>query len=186
MTDEARFVVDTTGLFGGSQSRLELCTEVRLADMELSEVGLTSAVVDGRLELDLVLERTGADECPDEQDVSPRPESAAVLAAGTVEGRWSAPCRRCLEPTFGDLAAEVSELFEVHPTEGETWPLQQESVDLGPMLRELALLSIPLAPLCRSECEGPAPDRFPTGPAEDEASDIDPRWSALDELTFDG
>ena len=185
MTGEARFSVDTTGLFGGSQSRLELCTEVRLADMELSEAGLASAVVDGRLGLDLVLERVGADGCAADQDVHLRPGNEAVLASGTVEGRWSAPCRRCLEPTFGDLSAEVSELFEVHPTEGETWHLQEKGIDLGPMLRELALLSIPLAPLCRSECEGPAPDRFPTGPAEEETSAADPRWSALDELTFD-
>lgn len=192
MTDEARFLLDTTGLFGGSESRLELCTEARLADMEFSEVGLESAVVDGRLEVDLVLERTGADRPPGEADDSQRPGSGAVLASGTVEGRWSAPCRRCLEPTFGELVAEVSELFEMHPTEGETWPLTEAGIDLGPMLREVALLSIPLAPLCRSECEGPAPDRFPTGPAEDEAPAedegpaIDPRWSALDELTFDG
>ncbi len=186
MTGEARFLLDTTGLLCGSESRLELCTEVRLADMELSEVGLESSVVDGRLALDLLVERTGSDKSPGEQTGSRRPESEAVLAAGTVEGRWSAPCRRCLEPTFGDLVAEVSELFEVQPTEGETWPLTEEGIDLGPMLREVALLSIPLAPLCRSECEGPAPDRFPTGPAQDEGPVVDPRWSALDELTFDG
>ncbi len=186
MTGEARFLVDATGLFGGSESRLELCTEVRLADMELSEVGLESAVVDGRLEVDLVLERTGSDRPPGEPADPRRPGSEAVLAAGTVQGRWTAPCRRCLEPTFGDLGAEVSELFEEHPTEGETWPLTEAGIDLGPMLREVALLSIPLAPLCRSECEGPAPDRFPTGPVGDEGSDIDPRWSVLDELTFDG
>lgn len=186
MTGEARFLVDTSGLFGGSQSRLEVCTEVALADMELSGLGSTSAVVDGRLGLDLVLERAGAEGCPGGQDSSGRGGGAAVLAAGTVEGRWSAPCRRCLEPASGELRAEVSELFEVRPTEGETWPLRGEGVDLGPMLRELALLSIPLAPLCRSGCEGPAPDRFPTGPAADEAPVVDPRWSALDELTFDG
>lgn len=186
MTGEARFPVDTTGLFGGSQSRLELRTELRLAGMELKADGSASAVVDGRLELDLVLERTGADESPAGHDDSRRAGNGAVLAAGTVGGRWSAPCRRCLEPAFGDLAAEVCELFEADPTEGETWPLRETGIDLGPMLRELALLSIPLAPLCRCECEGPAPDRFPTGPVEDEAPGVDPRWSALDGLAFDG
>lgn len=186
MTGAARFALDATGLLAGSQSRLDLRTEVRLADMELPAPGPASAVVDGRLELDLVLERSGVDQPLAEHDDSRGSGSDAVSVRGTVAGRWTAPCRRCLEPTFGDLAAEVFELFEASPTEGETWPLQEAGIDLGPMLRELALLSIPLAPLCRSDCAGPAPDRFPTGRAEDAAPAVDPRWSALDELTFDG
>ena len=136
MTGEARFLVDTTGLLCGPEPRLELRTEARLADMELSEAGLESAVVEGRLALDLVLERTGADTPPGGAGDAHRAGSEAVLAAGTVEGRWSAPCRRCLEPAFGELCAEVSELFEGHPTEGETWPLTEAGIDLGPMLRE--------------------------------------------------
>lgn len=186
MTDGARLVVDTAGLFGGPQSRLELCGEVRLADMELPAPGLGSTVVDGRLRVDLVLERTGADRPAEKRDDSAMPDSLAVLAAGSIEGRWSAPCRRCLEPVFGELGSEVCEIFEAQHREGETWPLHEDGIDLGPMLRELALLSVPLAPLCRSQCAGPAPDRFPTGQAEDEFTIGDPRWSALDDLTFDG
>ena len=186
MTHKAQFLVDTAGLFGGSESRFELHTEAKLTDMELSDPGLESAVVNGRLELDLVLEHTGSDNPPGEAGDSQRLGSEAILVAGTAKGRWSAPCRRCLEPTQGDLVAEISELFEVHPTEGETWALHDQGIDLGPMLREVALLALPLAPLCRTECEGPEPDRFPTGAADDEGSEIDPRWSILDELTFDG
>ena len=57
-------------------------------------------------------------------------------------------------------------------------------------MRELALLSLPLAPLCREDCVGPDIDRFPTGPADDPDEDTaepprDPRWAALDALTFD-
>ena len=87
---------------------------------------------------------------------------------------------------------EISTVFsgcfiEPTPTEGETWPLGDESIDLLPALREAMLLALPLAPLCRDDCEGPEPDRFPTGVAEDEPVErpADPRWAALDEFTFD-
>ena len=205
MTHSARFAVDTTGLFAQSD-RLVLRTEATLADMELADSAMRSTVVDGRLSLDLVLERTGTDPDPGtgpDSDFGPyadrgagQPEwdsqrrgSEAVLVSGTARGLWSVPCRRCLAPTEGDLVAEISELFELNPTEGETWPLHQavhdDGLDLGPMLREVVLLCLPLAPLCDTECEGPAPDRFPTGPPLGEDIPVDPVWSVLDDLTFD-
>ena len=191
MTESARFPVDTAGLFGRAENRLHIRAEAKLADMELSDSRMRSTVVDGRLLLDLVLERTGSDrETADatEQD-SRRTAADGVRVSGSARGRWSVPCRRCLEPTEGDLAAEIQELFEVYPTEGETWALrealQDDLLDLGPMLREIALVCLPLAPLCGAECEGPAPDRFPTGLALGEESPVDPRWSVLDELAFD-
>ena len=188
MKHGAQFVVETAGLFSQAESRLVLRTEAELADMELSEHGMRSTVVDGRLVLDLVLERTGSDlnAAGVSDHDSQRTDTEGVLVTGTASGRWSVPCRRCLEPMQGDLLAEIQELFEVHPTEPETWAIQEEGIDLGPMLREVALICLPLAPLCRTECEGPAPDRFPTGAPEDDDSRIDPRWSILDELTFDG
>ena len=177
MKHGAQLMVDTAGLFGQAGSRFELRTEVKLADVELSDSTTKSTVVDGRLFLDLVLERAGSDGTVFDgtgaevnRSDSQRSAAEGVLVAGTATGRWSVPCRRCLEPMQGDLVAEISELFEVRPTEGETWPLQEDGIDLGPMLREVALLCFPLAPLCRAECEGPAPDRFPTGP---------PRWRRL-------
>lgn len=196
MTQGAQFVVNTAGLFGQAEHRLAVRSEAKLADMELSDSALPdstvrSTVVDGHLSLDLVLERTGSEvDSADASERDPRrTEPDGVLVSGTARGRWSVPCRRCLEPIQGDLVAEIQELFEVNPTEGETWALrealQEDGIDLGPMLREVALLCLPLAPLCRTECEGPAPDRFPTGPPVDEDSRVDPRWSALDELTFD-
>ena len=97
-----------------------------------------------------------------------------------------------LAPRILEVEAGLDErIFEVHPEEGETYPIDGDEVDLEPVVRDAALLSLPLAPLCREDCAGPAPDAFPaTVEGEDEPADgdepaRDPRWAALDELRFE-
>jgi len=113
-----------------------------------------------------------------------------VTISGTVSAPWEGPCRRCLEPVTGTVEAGLSEVFEPHPTEGETYPLEGDEVDLEPVVRDAVLLQMPLAPLCSEDCAGPAPETFPTSSA-DEAEDseaappADPRWAALEQLKFD-
>lgn len=117
-----------------------------------------------------------------------------------VEGRVTAPfvgdCRRCLAEVRGEVFADVREIFQKHPVEGETYPIAGDHIDLEPMVRDAVLLALPLAPLCRDDCRGPAPDTFPAtveGEARPEADDPDdvgasddpprdPRWAALDQL----
>ena len=176
MTGDTGLVINTAELFG-KDSRVSWRTEATLDELQLVDSGLRSMVVDGALSVRLVLEQTGSEG----RSLS----HGAVLVRGTATGRWSVSCRRCLEPMQGALRAEIDELFEVNPTEGETWLLRDDCIDLTPMLREAALLALPLAPLCNAHCQGPAPDRFPTGAAEDQTANFDPRWAALTELTFD-
>ena len=131
------------------------------------------SVVDGNVQIDFVIEAV----------------TEGVVAKGTVSGEWTGPCRRCLDPMVRPLEVEVHEVFERHPTEGETWPIEDERIDVAPMIRESALLALPLVPLCRDDCEGPEPERFPATvePDVDLAAESapDPRWAALDELRFD-
>jgi uncharacterized protein len=111
-----------------------------------------------------------------------------VTVRGTARGEWAGPCRRCLDPTEGDVAAQIDEIFETRHTIGETWPITDGVIDLEPVLREALLLELPLAPLCREDCAGPDPDRYPTSTAEDEADERpprDPRWAVLDDLAVD-
>jgi uncharacterized protein len=111
--------------------------------------------------------------------------SGGLVVEGLVRVPWEGECRRCLEPVRGLVEARVREVFEDRPTEGETYPLEPEEVDLAPMVRDAVLLALPLAPLCRAACSGPAPESFPTGPAATpERPPVDPRWAALDELRF--
>jgi uncharacterized protein len=113
----------------------------------------------------------------------------AVTVRGTVEVPWTAECRRCLDEISGTATVELGEVFEVNPIEGETYPIEGDEVDLEPVVRDAALLHLPLAALCRPDCPGPAPESFPAIVAgEDDAVDEpagDPRWAALDELRFD-
>ena len=114
-----------------------------------------------------------------------------LIAQGGIDIAWRGPCRRCLEDQDGLTSVEVQEIFQKHPVEGETYPLDEDQVDLEPMVREVVLLNLPVAPLCRDDCPGPDPDRFPTSVVPDPDPDAveeppaDPRWAALSELTFD-
>ena len=141
--------------------------------------------------------------------------SNGLVATGTVAAPWVGECRRCLAEVRGEAVSDVREIFERHATEGETYLLGDELVDLEPMVRDAVLLALPLAPLCRDDCLGPAPDAFPAqigaerpagarrdGAVDDEtdetdeddendagdddsAGPVDPRWAALDQLKFD-
>jgi uncharacterized protein len=84
----------------------------------------------------------------------------------------------------GPLDVEVAEVFEEHPTEGETYPISGDHIDLEPMVRELAILGLPINPLCRDDCAGPVPDVLPVSVESDEEAEPapDPRWAALDAL----
>ncbi len=120
--------------------------------------------------------------------------SEGVMVTGTVTCTWSGPCARCLHRVEGDAVAEVGELFETVPEEGESYPLGEEVLDLTPMVRDAVLLELPIAAV---RCPFPEPcehlpDELRQPPDdEDEAEDPtsaqtgDPRWAALDELVFD-
>jgi DUF177 domain-containing protein len=158
-------------------TRREVEASVELPDLATS----TAAVVAGApVEVDLVLESI--------------PQGVSV--SGTVRAQWVGECRRCLEEVQGTAEVAVKEIFERTPTEGETWLLGPDEIDLEPVVREAVLLALPLAPLCDEGCQGPAPDRFPavvegtdegTVEPDDEPEagrepPRDPRWAALDEL----
>ena len=140
-----RVVVDCARLDAGSVDRIEVDRQCAL-----DEPGVHGArVADGVVDLEVTIRAAGG----------------SFVAVGRVAGNWTAECRRCLEEVQGPLEAELREVFEWEPTEGETWPISDQRIDLAPAAREAAVLALPLAPLCSEDCAGPVPDRFPTGPA---------------------
>lgn len=146
-------------------NRRTIDTDVELADLALPSVRVAAG---STLHLALELESM----------------SGGVDVRGTLGGTWDGECRRCLEPVAGELLVTVDEVFEDNPTEGETYPVDGDTIDLEPMVRELALLGLPINPLCRDDCAGPDPERLPVTVESDEAGEPtpDPRWAALDAL----
>lgn len=149
----------------------------------LPGLGITTAVVPDGAEIVI--------------DVELEALSTGLVATGTIEVPWEGECRRCLQPVTGTATARIREVFEPRPIDGETYPLADDLVDLEPMVRDAALLALPLAPLCGPECRGPAPETFPAvvserstvGPTPGPEGGIDappdPRWAALGDLRFD-
>ena len=116
----------------------------------------------------------------------------AITLTGHLRAPWVAECRRCLDEVVGEAEVELEEVFEPRPIPGETYPIDGDDIDLEPVVRDAVLLHLPLAPLCREDCRGPAPEAFPALPAVDaDAADRDggpardPRWAALDVLRED-
>jgi len=111
-----------------------------------------------------------------------------IVAVGVVTAPWEGECRRCLKPARGEVRSEVQEVFERHPVEGETRPLEGIDVDLTETARDAVLLELPLAPLCREDCAGLCPtcgaDRNESG-CDCVVETKDPRWAALEQITFD-
>ena len=148
---ERRLVVDCVRLQAGSVDRIQVRRQ-----WVLDEASVHGArVADGVVDLDLAVRAAGN----------------SFVAAGRVRGVWAAECRRCLDEVRGPLDTALREVFEWEPAEGETWPIVDQRIDLAPPVREVAMLALPLAPLCSLDCAGPVPDRFPTGPAAASATE---------------
>jgi uncharacterized protein len=141
-------------------------------------------VVDAR-RLTLGGDATVADGTPVEVDVVVESLTDGVTVNGEVRTMWAGVCRRCLGPANGPVVADVHELYQVHPTSEEAFAFDGEQLDLRPMVRELVLMELPAAPLCRPDCAGLCPtcgvDRN-TVQCQCEADHRDPRWAALDAL----
>ena len=114
--------------------------------------------------------------------------SGGLRARGRVEAPWHGVCRRCSAPVLGYSNVAVNERFvdERGPGDEETYLVEHDFVDLAPLARDAILLDLPLAPLCRSDCQGLCPY---CGIDRNEATcacqaPIDPRWATLDGLQF--
>jgi len=114
--------------------------------------------------------------------------SDGVVVNGTVRATWRGECRRCLVAVGGPMDVAVHELYQVHVTDPDAFPLEHDQLDLRPMVREALLLDTPVAPLCRPECAGICPacgaDRNEVT-CDCVTAPRDERWAALDALRDD-
>ncbi len=81
-----------------------------------------------------------------------------------VTGRFSAEmpleCARCLRVTPHELQWEMTELYAFNEKSVSDSGLivpEDAQLDLEPLIRDYALLEVPISPLCRPDCKGLCP-----------------------------
>jgi len=127
---------------------------------------------------------------PVELDLRLEAVMEGVLVTGTADASLAGECARCLEPISDEITVELQELFvyEDHALPGEddeVSTLQDDLVDLEPLLRDAVVLALPFQPLCEEDCPGLCPDcgaRLADDPGHAHDAAIDPRWAALADL----
>ncbi|MEZ5226034.1 MAG: DUF177 domain-containing protein [Acidimicrobiales bacterium] len=119
-----------------------------------------------------------------------------VTVLGEVSFGWEGECRRCLDDVRGETTAPIDEIFQVQaPDDSDIIDFDGEQIDLLPLVRDAVLVGLPLAPLCRDDCAGPDPERYPAVTADEwerqlaekaaEPPAPDPRWAALSDIELD-
>jgi len=76
-----------------------------------------------------------------------------VLVRGTLTMDYRAECARCLKPFASRLHLDSWNCL-LRLDDEEVTPIQGDSVDLTPLIREDILLTLPQRPLCKNECDG--------------------------------
>ena len=114
-----------------------------------------------------------------------------VLVTGAARAELEGECVRCLAPLSDEVEVRFQELFvyddqDVDPDEElEVSTLQDDLVDLEPLLRDTVVLALPFQPLCQDDCPGLCPDcgtRLADDPDHGHDAPVDPRWAALGAL----
>ena len=85
-------------------------------------------------------------------------QSDSITVMGSVSAPWAATCRRCLTPVAHWLTIQADEIFDKRSEDGDSYPLEIDFIDLEPMVRDLILLELPIAPVCRDDCAGLCPE----------------------------
>ncbi|MBZ5733145.1 YceD family protein [Nocardioides sp. TRM66260-LWL] len=113
-----------------------------------------------------------------------------VLVTGTARAALEGECVRCLEPIHDDVEVDLQELYvypdhQVSEEDDEVSTLEDDLLDLEPLLRDAVVLALPFQPLCQDDCPGLCPDcgfRLADDPQHDHEAPIDPRWAGLQAL----
>lgn len=113
-----------------------------------------------------------------------------ILVSGTALVGITGECGRCLAPIAYDLEVDIQELFfhegvEMPEEEDmDQYSVQDDFIDLEPVLRNAVVTSLPFQPVCRQDCPGLCSEcgiRLEDDPGHHHEV-IDPRWAALTEL----
>jgi DUF177 domain-containing protein len=142
---------------------------------------------------DLGLELIGVPQGADlTLDLTMQSVSEGVYVSGTATAPLEGECGRCLRPIDDTLVVDIAELYAyensttVETTEDdEVGRVQDDLIDLEPVLRDAVVLALPVNPVCRQDCPGLCPEcgvSWDDLPADHSHEQADPRWAALSKL----
>jgi uncharacterized protein len=84
-----------------------------------------------------------------------------LLVQGNFSGRTTLQCGRCLGDYEHTLHWDLTELYAFNDksvTESELMVPDDAQIDLAPLVREYALLEVPISHLCMPDCKGLCPE----------------------------
>lgn len=120
-----------------------------------------------------------------------------VLVTGRLSTRVMMTCDRCLAEYEQDVRLELEDEFKpsIDIVSGASLPVGAEEqdnliddhhiLDLGEVVRQRILLSVPVHSVCKPDCKGLCPkcgQNRNEGDCRCQAESGDPRWSALRDL----
>ncbi|MGI8522072.1 MAG: YceD family protein [Nocardioides sp.] len=128
---------------------------------------------------------------PVELDLRTEAVMEGVLVTGTAQAGLDGKCARCLGPISDEIEVRFQELFVYDDLgvdsdeELEVSMLQDDLVDLEPLLRDAVVLALPFQPLCEDDCPGLCTEcgaRLADDPHHAHEEPVDPRWEGLTRL----
>jgi uncharacterized protein len=169
----APLVLDTRelGRRPGSQRTMSLSAEAP-AELGIEVLGVPEG---SQVQLDLRLEAV----------------MDGVLVTGTASAELEGECARCLDPIEDAVTVDIQELYLYEPAAGDDEDddvsrLEEDLLDLEPVLRDAVVLALPFQPLCQDDCPGLCVEcgaRLADDPDHGHDEPVDPRWAALVDLT---
>ncbi|HLP23052.1 MAG TPA: DUF177 domain-containing protein [Microbacteriaceae bacterium] len=122
---------------------------------------------------------------PVELDLRLESVHEGILVTGEAFADAHGECGRCLDPMDIPVEVEFQELFAYHQDEANEYVVQDDHVNLEPIIRDAVVLALPFQPVCRPDCPGLDPQtglKLAEQPGVEDAAVRDPRWEALSSL----
>ena len=120
-----------------------------------------------------------------------------VLVTGTASAVLEGECVRCLQRIDDEIDVRLQELY-LYPNgrhdesdtelDDEASRLEDDLLDLEPLLRDAVVLALPFQPLCTEDCPGLCTEcgaRLADEPGHAHEAPVDPRWAGLARLQDD-
>ncbi len=108
-----------------------------------------------------------------------------IYVSGGLKTEAQAECSRCLEPLTMPIQVDIQELFAYSLEVEDDLVIQDEKIDLEPVIVDSVVLNLPFTPICSADCLGLCAEcgaKLNEDPDHAHEAPIDSRWSELKKL----